>query len=288
MRSLRFVADGTDADNAIVAAAASRLSHILSQGDASDWTCEVRSVSQGGEVSPAPADAIHVVSLAPWLDDPRAPWADTAAAITERVEYLSRQGARVVLVTVLRHVSPGAFPDFDHALLVRIRRLNLLAVELSNDLGVCVADLDRDLADIGARTLGTDYRLTSPAARDAAAWSLLRCVAANALDGLVDFRLQEKVLAAGNAARPQIDPVARVLDGHVVRVGYGRRTQIVSPASRTGGGRARQVLMRALKFQIGLGEVQSYLAGSIREGRFWDDMRKVLDELLRLTSRGRA
>jgi hypothetical protein len=48
------------------------------------------------------------------------------------------------------------------AVLERIRRLNLMAAELSQATGANVIDIDGVLAFIGALPLGTDYLLASP------------------------------------------------------------------------------------------------------------------------------
>ena len=69
------------------------------------------------------------------------------------------------------------------AKLERIRRLNLLAVELSHDLDAGVIDFDRQFADIGAQVLETSYRLEGAAAREIAAYVIVKTLlAAGAFD----------------------------------------------------------------------------------------------------------
>ncbi len=62
----------------------------------------------------------------------------------------------------------------DPSKLERIRRLNLLAIDLSHDLDIGVIDFDRQFADIGARPLETSYRLEGRAAREIAAYVIVK------------------------------------------------------------------------------------------------------------------
>jgi hypothetical protein len=93
------------------------------------------------------------------------PWPTTEAALRERVERLaSAPDVTVLLMTVFRRVSEDTPPDDQLRLRRRIRRINLLAAELSHDLGVFVIDIDRALADIGAQNICAGHRLGGEAA----------------------------------------------------------------------------------------------------------------------------
>ena len=132
--------------------------------------------------------------------------------------------------TVFRHV-----PDDDSAdqsRLVRVRRLNLLAAELSRETGLFVIDIDRTLAAIGARKLQTDYRLKGDYAADAAAKVMALAIVSAGLDGYVSFDAQDAAkLAISQDQLSLAVPGATVLDvrpSNVLALGSGRRKQVVA------------------------------------------------------------
>ena len=73
------------------------------------------------------------------------------------------------------------------AILERIRRLNLMAIELSQASGANVIDIDGVLAFIGALPLGTDYLLASPIAAAVAGDAIVSAL----LGGIPDEALPE-------------------------------------------------------------------------------------------------
>jgi hypothetical protein len=109
---------------------------------------------------------------------------------------LQATGAPVFVVNVFRHVAGRAGDGSPSPVLERIRRLDLMAVRLSRELGIGVVDIDRAFAHIGARALGSDYRMSGVLAAEVAghtlAWSLLSF----GLDDALDPELQEKARAA--------------------------------------------------------------------------------------------
>ena len=282
MNSLLFIADVTSSEHLIVQETATRLRDLLSEADAAAWTSDVRSISKVEDISAQAAGAVYILSLSDWLADPSAPWDEVAPAVRERVKLVSAKGPNVVLLTTFRHVTPGSDHDFDRDLLVRIRRLNLLAAKLSNEFGVSVADLDRDCADVGAQRLATDFRLGGKVAIGLAAWSLARCVAANALDGLVDFNLQDRIVAANDAARPRFDGVAHVQVTGVTRFSHGRRTQKVAftPGPVV---RGIQLFAGVSKGQVRWGEIQIRLARAVRDRKLLHYFRLLARELANTT-----
>jgi hypothetical protein len=91
-------------------------------------------------------------------------------------KFVANQTA-VYLCTIFRAC------DDDAPRLERIRRLNLLAVELSHDLDAGVIDFDRQFSDIGAKELQTSYRREGPAAREVGAYVIVKTLlAAGAFD----------------------------------------------------------------------------------------------------------
>jgi hypothetical protein len=159
------------------------------------------------------------------------PWNTVEARLRDRCQDLtSIDGAVVFLCTVFRHV-----PLDDHAAqsrLLRIRRLNLLAAELSRETGLFIIDLDRSLADIGASKLLADYRLGSQYASEAAAKFIALALISAGLDNYVSFEIQDaaKAIVAGsqlNLMKPAIAKRDIVLP-HVLKLGPGRRKQAVA------------------------------------------------------------
>jgi hypothetical protein len=101
----------------------------------------------------------------------------------------------VFVCTIFRHVAAGAAsqaPADGIRLVERIRRLNLLAAELSHDSGVGVLDLDRVLAHIGARELQSDYRLSGRIVAEVAGHAIVAGLLAVGLDDIVPPDVQQR------------------------------------------------------------------------------------------------
>jgi hypothetical protein len=288
LKSLLFFADVTVNEYAVVKEAAERLRSLLQTADSSDWTSDVRPVPKAEDLDGEPASAIYILSLAKQLDYPLAPWDEIATTVRLRVKDLSTSGPKVLLLTVFRHVAAGDNPGIERDILVRIRRLNLLAIELSNEFGVSVADLDRDFADVGALPLATDFRLGGEAAKGMAAWALTRCVIVNALDGTVDFNLQDKILLANQSERPNVDGVAHALHPNATRFGRRRRSQTVYtvPGGTNRGG--TQLIAGVLKGQVRFGEIWNRLEKARRDRKLQDFLLRLMRELVKIMAGRRA
>ena len=100
----------------------------------------------------------------------------------------------VFVCTVFRHVAdyPANPKPEEPALIERIRRLNLVAVELSRETGVLVIDIDRIFAHIGARALRTDHRLSGPSAAEVAGYTIVSSILASGLDDFIPLEIQER------------------------------------------------------------------------------------------------
>jgi hypothetical protein len=100
--------------------------------------------------------------------------------------------------TVFRHVAHGPAdgpPDARRPTVERIRRLNLLAAELSHDTGVSVIDIDRVFAHFGARALLTDYSLGGTVAAEVAAHTIVSSILDAGLDDFIPPNIQERARA---------------------------------------------------------------------------------------------
>jgi hypothetical protein len=174
---------------------------------------------------------VVIASLLPEVADYQQPWAEAESRLRQAFQDLTGvDGAVVFLCTVLRHVASG--DSDDRSRLVRLRRLNLLAAELSRETGLFVIDLDRSLADIGAFKLQTDYRLDGKYAADAAAKVIALAVVSAGLDAYVSFDVQDaaKLTISGgqvNLAAPGAT-ASDIVPSNVLSLGAGRRKQVVA------------------------------------------------------------
>jgi hypothetical protein len=221
-----------------IESATRHIAQALSQAAEAPWTCdcvfgaELETLPTGGE------GAIIVTSFLPQLDKVNEPWADAEKRLRAAYAKLAESGAPVFICTVLRHVGGEVEPELARALLVRIRQLDLLAAEISRETGTYVIDLDRLLADVGARRLQTDYRLAGNAVAEAAGHFIALTLVGNALDAFVSFEVQDAArvsltssqpaIAQLNGAKPEI-----TLRKDLMSMGHGRRKQIVSPVLYT-------------------------------------------------------
>jgi hypothetical protein len=228
-RRLRLEALVAPGERGAVQRGAALLAHALSAADRTEWAVEYAYPATRADMAPGPAAV--VASLLGEVGRFEEDWGACEARLRETYRRLCSDPARpVYLFTVLRHV-PAAVPR-RMEILVRIRRLNLLAALLSHELGLLVVDIDRDLADIGARTLATDFRLGGPAAARAAAKSLAMTLLLAGLDETVPFALQE-------AARGLIRPLQAL-----PAVSAHRRRGFIGPSGRQiRAGRVSQVAM---------------------------------------------
>lgn len=194
---LRIVAEVDKAEHGAVRMAVNLLGQSLDAARPD----ETRSIKlalrpPGGGVPPLDAPPhVIIASLLPELARPRESRADTARRWADCLSALQEEAPQVFLCTIFRHV-----PDRDRAggtceELVRIRALNLMAVELSHALGVAVIDVDRALAHLGARMLRTDFRLNGSRAALAAGHAMACALLAGGLDEHVDPLEQEKARA---------------------------------------------------------------------------------------------
>jgi hypothetical protein len=178
-----------------IVAACEQLHDCLGVASGRAWPVEARFRPSVASVGSSGRPTLAVLSLLPELarlDEPvqqtRARWMTDLAPLMDVVPAL-------FVCTVFRHVpyveSPSSRPA-RAMILERIRRLNLLAAELSRDTGVFVLDVDRAFAHLGGRALKTDFRLGGRAAAEAAGHTIVAGILAVALDDVVapDVRRQ--------------------------------------------------------------------------------------------------
>jgi hypothetical protein len=226
---IRFAAFVDDGERRIIKAAARLLGKALTKAEGMAREVEVDFAE--GACQLAENATIRIASLLPEVARFETPWREEEARLRALYAPLCESGAPLLFLTVLRHVAPSADGVADRIRL-RIRRLNLLAIELSREFGVCVVDLDRVLADVGARRLRTDYRLGGDAI-DLAAKTIATGIVVDALDGVVSFEVQDSARAA-IAAQPVAVAAAPVatMGQNLMTLGRGRRRQTVTAVTQ--------------------------------------------------------
>lgn len=184
------------AEQPALVAAAEQLSEWLGAATgAAAWPVRLSLRPPGDAAAVAPGATVVIASLLPELGQPSAAGQDAPARWGGYLGALEASGAPIFICTIFRHVADRRPDGRATPLLERIRRLNRMAFDLSRARGVGVIDIDRAFAHIGARPLGTDYRLGGVLAAEVAghaiAWSLL----SGGLDAVVPAEAQETARA---------------------------------------------------------------------------------------------
>ena len=211
----------------------------------------------------APVGTVRLVSLQTELARFETPWFQVEETLRRQFAALAETGDPVLIATVFRLVDRQL--DDGHARLTRIRRLNLLATDLSREFGAFVIDIDRVFADIGGSALKADYRLHSKAAADLAGHTLAVGIATNALDAFLPFEAQERVAALINSRNPVDRSIVDLAPPDLMSMGKGRRRQRVSTVIDTDqeshvGWQMRQVLTG----KIGMADAANKLIMAVR------------------------
>lgn len=228
---------------------------------------------------------IVVASLLEYAEQIDVPWADAEKCLRSIFARLCDRREPVMICTVFRHVDSGEDPARSEKIRVRIRRLNLLATELSREFGIVVVDLDRSLADVGALRLNTDYRLRGTEAADVGGETLARCLLANALDDYVPFDIQESALGLLPSRRSAYGPGLQVAPRDFIIFGAGRRRQVAAAIpDMVEGNQVGWLVRQVLKRRIG---PQEALIRVMRVARH-HGVRKTLGKLLSGVSHLRA
>jgi hypothetical protein len=260
----------SEVERSAVRRAADHVARVLSDAGNAAWTCDclfgndMESLQKSRDVS------IIVTSLLPELQKTDESWPQAKQRLRTAYASLGHGEIPVFICTILRHVSPDENPEAASALRLHIRRLNLLAAEISRETKAYVIDLDRVLADMGARRLQTNYRLTGNAATDMAGYFIALTLVNDALDALVSYEVQDAArtiltslrpeIAESDNARPEI-----TLWKNLQSMGQGRRKQTVSLVNHTvHENQAAWLVREALRGTIGPSEAFRLLAQAVR------------------------
>jgi hypothetical protein len=257
-------------ERAAVQAAAGYLARSLSQAAGVVWTCDCV-FAQGLETLGQNVDAtIVLASLLPEVERTSELWPETERRQRTTFATLAEKGVPVFLCTILRHVGRDVAPEAAMPLRVRIRRLNLLAAEISRETGAYVLDLDRVLANIGAQRLGTDYRLEGQYAAEQGGHFIAATLVNYALDATVPVKVQDAAAMIIATSKPEIPATDGMLPELALRrnvqsVGRGRRKQTIAPVDdRTQEHHAKWLVGQVVRGEIGLGEALTRLLQAMR------------------------
>jgi hypothetical protein len=249
----------------IVEAACGHLAAALSQAAGAARACEPTFVGDLAALEAAPDDAIILTSMLAQMDRLDDPWDVVEQEVRAAYATLCERGVPVMICTILRHVPMSEDRAQVEQLRVRIRRLNLLTIEISQALGAFVIDLDRILADVGALRLQTDFRLGGPAAIDLCGQSVALCLVTNALDDHAPFDQQDAAKATLLKYQPMIGLPAEIRPPDMVSLGKGRRKQTVATVIDTvQENHVGWLIGQVLKRHISPGEAAGRLIQAVR------------------------
>lgn len=257
-----IVAIAAETERAAIRRASGNIAQALSEATGKSWACDCRFI-QGLDVqNPGISGSIVVTSLGSEVDAPER-WEDAEPRLRKVYAELCEPGHPVFICTLLRHTG-GSDSALAMRRRIRIRRLNLLAAELSSEYGAFVIDIDRKLADVGARRLGTDYTLQGEAAEKLASDVIAMEIVVNGLDGFVGVDMQDRAKAL-LAQSKSTASLLEIKPSNLMAIGQGRNKQIVTTIVDTDPqSHASLLIHRVLQGQISLSQALEKLHRAIR------------------------
>ena len=183
------------AERPALIAAGEQLARCLELAANRPWPVRLQFLEDEAALAGTDNATVLVASLLPELKRSGQSWPDIGTRW--RAFFKSPQAQAAVstfLCTIFRHVSSASYGSAAEAALVmeKIRRLNLMAAEVSHDTGTNVIDFDRVFAHAGARALQTDYMLGGAAATDLAAHTIVSALLAVGLDDVLPLEIHER------------------------------------------------------------------------------------------------
>lgn len=172
-----------------LARAGQQLVDALSIASGAQQSITMRFPTSLAAINPASDRVIVVASLLREIEMPGATLASTQARWQDQLLSLQKLGvASAFVCTIFRHVGSRDRP----ALVERILRLNLLAVQLSHATGVGVIDIDRIFGYFGGRLVRTDYRLGGKLAAELAGHAIVDSLLEAGLDDVIPPDVRER------------------------------------------------------------------------------------------------
>jgi hypothetical protein len=264
-RAIPVLAAVTVNERAATEAAASHLANALSRAAGESWPVTCTFVSELAALSDAAPDTIIVASLQLVLAQTDTPWPSVEQELRRAFATLGETGNPVLICSILRHVPNEGDSEHSERIRRRVRQLNLLVTNLSHDYGALVIDVDRVLADIGARRLSTDYRLGGAAAADIVGRAMASCIVANTLDTFATVAVQDgaRLILETLQSPPSIETDHMMTN--VMTLGRGRRRQrVATVTAEVEENHVGWLVRQVLKRQVGGRELLAKVLGAIR------------------------
>lgn len=214
----------------------------------------------------AKGDEIVLTSLIAEVENHTETWPTVEQRLTDYYVALSESvHGHIFVCTVFRHVGTNVNQEAS-AKLIRIRQLNRLAADLSRRYGLFVVDVDRDLANIGARRLQTDYRLGGSAVTALVGKSIALALLSAGLDDYVAFEIQDEarnaILREGSDF--SLPAVTDVAPSNTLALSRGRRKQVVKTiVDSNSENHASWLIHLLLTGKLGIGDAGKKLQKSI-------------------------
>jgi hypothetical protein len=280
MTQINIMASITEVEAGVLAFACNRLTDAMS--NKAIGVAFNRAATLDDVVS-APNGTIRVVSLGAQLAS-TFNWVEEELSLRRVFSALAETGDPVLVATIFRYV-PAA-DDSDGRLLTRVRRLNLLAAELSREYGAFVVDFDRVLADVGGLALGCDYRLEGQKGLEMAGQALALGIAGNALDAYLPFEVQERMVSHLLTRSENVAPAPELIPANMMSMGIGRRRQRVSTiTAEVQEDHVGWLVGQVVHGKVGLGEASQRLLMAVRRRGARESFGLLTSGLIRLMGR---
>jgi hypothetical protein len=259
------VAAVTATEQIVLEAAATQLADALSRAAGETWSCACSFMGEFDTLVDAAAGSVIVTSLAVPLTQFERPWPEVEQELRKTYATLCATGNPVFICTILRHVEGGDDAPGSDRIRRRLRQLNFLATDISREHGALVIDLDRVLADTGARRLETDYRLGGEMAAEVASKAVAVCIVANGLDGFASAEIQDAARVILESSRTAAGLTTDQMMTNLMAMGQGRRKQrVATVTAEVQENHVGWLVRQVLKGQIGHREALEKLSGAVR------------------------
>ena len=153
-------------------------------------------VDESADPNVLPMGQVFILSMQTELARPAEDMDAVMARWMSRLEALKARPGLLFLCNIFRLADEPVQPGGSSDLVARIRRLNLIAIQLSHATGVNIIDVDRVLAYFGQRVFRCDYRLDNPRAADAVGHAVASAILSSGPDDIIEPVDQEKARQA--------------------------------------------------------------------------------------------
>jgi hypothetical protein len=254
--------EDVELDATIVAAGLLQKS-LSNGGQAVEVRC--RPYDSRDDIGRSQDSGIVVTSLVAEVERHAEAWATVEQRLKDYYAALSANSqVQVFVCTVFRYV--GSECQEASAKLIRIRQLNRLSADLSRRYGILVIDVDRDLANIGARRLQTNYRLEGALVTTLVGRSIALALLSAGLDEYVEFDIQDQARNAilNDRSDLSLPVLTDVAPSNTLSLGHGRRKQVVKTiVDANSENHASWLIHLLLTGKLGIGDAAKKLQNSI-------------------------